>query len=84
MSINVSGFLPGKNKKIHDRLVGGLVKSVDNIIKEIKVVRSVGLSRIILIDGTAIIIEKSKKSQLYYIVFTRTYTRFTHEKITCL
>jgi len=79
--LHVSAFLPGKNKKTHDALVGGLVKSVDNIVKEIKIVRSVGLSRIVLIDGTAIIIEKSKKSQLYYIVFTRTYTKFTHEKV---
>ncbi len=77
-------FISGKNKATHDMFIGGLIMGSDEVAREINVAREANLSRIILNDGTAIIIEKSEKSNLYFSIFTRRYTKFTHGKVIAL
>lgn len=79
--LHVTTIMGDKNKKMHDSLVGGVLKGADGVVSEIMEARKAGLSRIILNDGTAIILEKSDNSPLYYIIFARMYTEFTHQKI---
>lgn len=74
-------YISGKNKDTHDKFVGGLIMGSDEVVKEIMITGKAGLSRIILNDATAIIFEKSEISGLFYSVFTRRYTKFTHDKV---
>ena len=80
-TLHVTTFIIGRTKKMHDVLIGGIVKGTDGVVRQIRNIKYAGLSRIILNDGTVIIIEKSATSGLYYIAFTKMYSRFLHEKI---
>ena len=74
-------LIPGKNIQAHDKLVGGLVKASEAAISEIRNVKDEDLNRMILDDGTAIIIKHSQNSSRYYTLFTRNYTSFVNMKM---
>lgn len=79
--VHVMTNLSRKNKKEYDVLVGGVVKGTDGVLSEIRTVTKAQLNRMILDDGTAIIVQRSDDKKYYYIVFTRIYTNFTNKKI---
>ncbi|MFX0102028.1 MAG: hypothetical protein ACFFCS_20855 [Candidatus Hodarchaeota archaeon] len=74
-------FIPGKNVDAHDTLVGFLVKGTYDALSMIVSATNQGLKRIELEDGTAIIVEKDELNDFFYVVFTRRYSKYTHDKV---
>ncbi len=76
-----TSFSFSKIKKQFDDLIGGLVKGIDETMKELKSLNKVGLNKITLDDGTVMLLEKSSVTNYYYIAFVKKYNSYTREKL---